>query len=294
MPYYRHSINQTSGTVTLKKFLQSAWLLLGMILMTGQLFAVQTTRPDSLVIYILTEELFTDTLDIGPEYDVNEDFFIMDEEALPSFSATLNQLIVPFRGKVISRYGMRNGRMHTGTDIKLLLGDTVIASFQGVVTRAQTYYGYGKLVVINHPHGLETYYAHLSSILVKAGDTVGTGQVIGLGGRTGRATGTHLHFEIRENGKAYNPELIFDFENHTIKPDIEGKEMLADLVRSPRLTERQPVFDITDTPAEYIIRAGDSLWMISRRFQVTIHELCQLNNLTTRSVLRIGSVLRIY
>jgi LysM repeat protein len=206
----------------------------------------------------------------------------------------LDQFVVPFRGKVISKYGMRRGRMHTGTDIKLNLGDTVVAAYKGVVTRAQTYYGYGRLVVVNHSLGLETYYAHLSSILVKAGDTISTGQIIGFGGRTGRATGTHLHFEIRENGRAYNPELVFDFDNHTIKPDIEGKEMLADLIKKPRVTEKKHVIEMGDTPSEYVIRSGDSLWVIARRFQVTINELCELNNLTTKSILRIGSVLRIY
>lgn len=184
--------------------------------------------------------------------------------------------------------------MHTGTDIKLELGDTVIAAYQGVVTRASSYYGYGKLVVINHTHGMETYYSHLSNILVNAGDTVSTGQIIGLGGRTGRATGTHLHFEIRENGRAYNPELVFDFTNNCIRPEIEGKEMLADLVKKPRVTEKKHVIDMGDTPSEYIVRAGDSLWLIARRFQVTVSELCELNNLTTQSVLRIGARLKVF
>jgi hypothetical protein len=277
--------------IDLKK---TALLLAGIWILAGTTFAGSFTSADTIQVYVLDEELYTDTLDIGPEFDVPEDVFLIDEEALPSFSAMIDQFVVPFRGKVISKYGMRRGRMHTGTDIKLLLGDTVIAAYQGVVTRAQTYYGYGKLVVINHSHGLETYYSHLSSILVRTGDTVRTGQVVGLGGRTGRATGTHLHFEIRENGKAYNPELVFDFENHSIKPEVDGKEMLADLVKKPKVTEKQHIVDMGETPSEYIIKAGDSLWIIARRFQVTVNELCQLNNLTTQSVLRIGAVLKIY
>ncbi len=275
-------------------FRRTALLLAGFLIQTGLSAAGAAALPDTLQIYILNEELYTDTLDIGPEFDVLDDVFLIDEDALPSFGAMLDQFVVPFKGKVISKYGMRRGRMHTGTDIKLNLGDTVIAAYKGVVTRAQTYYGYGKLVVINHSLGLETYYSHLSSILVKAGDTISTGQVIGLGGRTGRATGTHLHFEIRENGRAYNPELVFDFENYSIKPEIEGKEMLADLIKKPRVTEKKHVIEMGDTPSEYVIRSGDSLWVIARRFQITVNELCELNNLTTKSILRIGSVLRIY
>ena len=249
---------------------------------------------DTLAIYVLDKELYTDTLDIGPEFFVPDDVFLIDEDVLPSFSEMLDQFVVPFKGPVISKYGMRRGRMHTGTDIKLQLGDTVVAAYKGIVTRAQSYYGYGKLVVINHSHGIETYYSHLSNILVKTGDTVSTGQVVGLGGRTGRATGTHLHFEIREKGKAYNPELVFDFGSHTTKPEIEGKEMLAELVKKPRMTEKKHVVEMGETPSEYVIKSGDNLWLIARRFQVTVKELCELNNLTSQSILRIGAVLKIY
>ena len=269
-------------------------LLLSLPFLFSFTFTEIPSVKDTVHVYVLTEELLTDTLDIGPEFDVFDDVYLIDEDAIPSFSQVLDQFVIPFTGKVISKYGMRRGRMHTGTDIKLELGDTVIAAFQGVVTRASSYYGYGKLVVINHTHGMETYYAHLSNILVKAGDTVSTGQIVGLGGRTGRATGTHLHFEIRENGRAYNPELVFDFEGNSIRPEIEGKEMLADLVKKPRVTEKKHVVDMGDTPSEYIVKAGDSLWVIARRFQVTVNELCELNNLTTKSVLRIGSRLRIF
>jgi len=274
-------------------FKRTALVIVCILMLSGMNISGYASIKDTIHIYNLAGELYTDTLDIGPEFDVLDDVFLIDDEALPSFGEMLDQFVVPFRGKVISKYGMRRGRMHTGTDIKLELGDTIIAAYQGIVTRAQTYYGYGKLVVLNHSRGLETYYAHLSNIMVKVGDTISTGQVIGLGGRTGRATGTHLHFEIRENGKAYNPELVFDFDSHIVKPEATEKEMLAQLVAKPRVVQKY-VMDINDTPSEYIIRAGDSLWMIARRFQVSVNELCKLNNLTTQSVLRIGSVLRIY
>lgn len=111
----------------------------------------------------------------------------------------------PFLGKVISPYGKRGKIMHTGTDIKLQKGDTVKAAFTGVVTKASNYYGYGKLIVVKHNFGIETYYAHLSKFLIKVNDTVTTGQPIGLGGRTGRATTNHLHFEIRCDKIPRNP-----------------------------------------------------------------------------------------
>lgn len=248
---------------------------------------------DTLEVYTPSVELFTDTLDIGPDFFITDSDQVPAEGELPAFAEMLNQFVVPFRGNVVSKFGMRRGRMHTGTDIKLSLGDTVVAAYQGVVSRSQTYYAYGKLVIIDHPYGLQTYYAHLSDLLVKVGDTISVGQTIGLGGRTGRATGTHLHFEIRENGKAYNPELIFDFEQSFIKSEIEGKEMIAELVSKPK-TGTKYVRDMDGTPDTYKIRQGDTLSAIARQFQVTVNELCELNNLTTRSILRIGMVIRIY
>ncbi len=192
--------------------------------------------------------------------------------------------------------------MHTGTDLKLNLGDTVYAVYAGRVSRATRYYGYGNLVVLNHSHGLETYYAHLSAMLVGHGDSVVTGQPVGLGGRTGRATGNHLHFEIREDGKAYNPELVFDFGIKGVRPFPEGGECMAGLARSAgtggeiHLTPRGNSYaaELASAPmAEYVIKAGDSLWDIARQFNTTVSALCEYNNLTTRSVLRIGRVLKI-
>lgn len=272
---------------------KTAFLLIVILLVTG-IVTTGYASKDTLEIYELTHELHTPLLDLGPDFEVVDNTFFYDESEMPSVGKKLYQFVVPFKGHVLSRFGIRRGRMHTGTDIKLQLGDTVITAFKGVVSRAQTYYGYGKLVVVDHPLGIQTYYAHLSEILVSVGDTLTTGQVVGLGGRTGRATGTHLHFEIRENGKAYNPELVFDFDSHTIKPEVISKEMLADLAVPPPKSANKQIANIMDGPGEYVIRSGDSLWTISRRFQVTINELCELNNLTTRSVLKIGTVLRLY
>jgi len=143
-----------------------------------------------------------------------------NNESYVSTGELLSQFTMPGNGKVISRFGMRSGSMHTGTDIKMAKGDTIYASFYGVVTRASSYYGYGNMIVLKHANNLETYYAHLSAFLVKNGDTIWQGQPIGLAGNTGRATTNHLHFEIRENGKPCDSELIFDFENSRIKESI--------------------------------------------------------------------------
>lgn len=130
-----------------------------------------------------------------------------------------NAFVFPFKGKVISPFGYRGRRIHTGTDIKLKLNDEVYSAFDGVVRMAKRYSGYGNIVVIRHPNGLETVYSHLNKIKVKVNQEVKAGDLVGLGGRTGRATTTHLHFETRFLGQPFNPEKLLDFESYTLKTD---------------------------------------------------------------------------
>ena len=120
-------------------------------------------------------------------------------------------------GKVISAYGTRGG--HSGTDIKTCAKDTIRAAFDGVVRMSKPYYAYGNIVVIRHASGLETLYSHNFKNLVKAGDVVKAGQAIGLTGRTGRATTEHVHFETRINGQHFNPNLIFDLKERTLRKE---------------------------------------------------------------------------
>lgn len=203
----------------------------------------------------------------------------------------LSRFTLPGNGKVISRFGIRSGRIHTGTDIKMNKGDTVYAVFFGKVTIAKYYYGYGNLVILDHGKTLETYYSHLSSFLVKPGENIKIGEPIGLAGSSGRATTNHLHFEIRENGEPYDAEWVFDFENSRVRGDVEYMDNLGKLNQELRTNEYPANEQITQ---KYIVRSGDSLWKISRRAKTTIQTLCELNNLTENSVLQVGQELIVY
>lgn len=121
--------------------------------------------------------------------------------------------------KVISPFGARGGRRHTGTDLKTKPSDGILAAFDGVVTMSQPYSGYGNCIVIRHPNGLETLYSHNARNLVKVGQHVKAGQKIALTGRTGRATTEHLHFEVRVKGRPYNSSLIFNHVSHQLRRD---------------------------------------------------------------------------
>jgi len=121
--------------------------------------------------------------------------------------------------KVISPYGHRNGRQHSGVDLKTKANDKIYAAFDGEVVWSKPFAGYGNLVRIKHANGLETYYAHNSKNLVKEGAHVRAGQAIALTGQTGRATTPHLHFETRVDGKARNPAIYFDLSKGTLRQE---------------------------------------------------------------------------
>ncbi|RHC78049.1 M23 family peptidase [Prevotella sp. AM34-19LB] len=117
--------------------------------------------------------------------------------------------------KVISPYGGK--RRHSGVDLKTKANDEIVAAFDGEVVASGPYYGYGNCIRIKHAYGLETLYSHQSKNFVKKGDKVKAGQVIGLTGRTGRATTEHLHFEMSFGGRRLDPAIVFDHSNHNLK-----------------------------------------------------------------------------
>ena len=131
---------------------------------------------------------------------------------------TENEYAFPLPGaKVISPYGTRRG--HSGADLKTCAGDTIRAAFSGVVRMSKPYAAYGNVVVIRHSNGLETIYSHNVKNLVQSGDWVLAGQPVALTGRTGRATTEHLHFETRINGQHFNPDLIFNLKEGTLRKE---------------------------------------------------------------------------
>ncbi|MCC6829215.1 MAG: M23 family metallopeptidase [Novosphingobium sp.] len=116
--------------------------------------------------------------------------------ALPHLSSAFGWRLHPIRGTY---------RLHSGIDIPGRLGTPVLASAGGRVRFAGPAGGYGNMIEIDHGNGLETRYAHLSRLLVSPGTPVAPGETIALMGSTGLSTGSHLHFEVRDHGRATNP-----------------------------------------------------------------------------------------
>ncbi len=142
---------------------------------------------------------------------INKKQFIQAFDSLQAFC-------FPVKTHITSKFGPRWGRMHNGIDVALQVGDSVCAAFNGKVRFAANHHnGFGNLIIIRHPNGLETYYAHLSKIAVEVDQIVSAGDFIGKGGRTGRVTGPHLHFETRLKGKAINPLKFIDHKTLSLR-----------------------------------------------------------------------------
>lgn len=207
------------------------------------------------------------------------------------------------RKKVItSRYGWRNRRPHKGIDIDLITGDNVMAMFDGKVRYVNSQAGHGKLVVIRHFNGLETVYAHLSKQLVKVNDTVTKGQIIGKGGTTGNARGSHLHLEVSFKGIYIHPEYLFGFgeknrirsrnvwvTKHWVTPYIHNSKRQSNI--SICNTYEEALQSEKKQKQIYVVKQGDTLSEISNKHHVSITSICKTNAIRKTSMLRIGQKL---
>lgn len=133
---------------------------------------------------------------------------LITEEDLKAKSKLRTDLIMPLEGKILSEYGIRNGRPHKGIDLGAAMGIPIYAVLDGTVVYSGLQGNYGNVVVIEHPDYVMTVYAHNEKNLVSVGETVKQGQVIATVGATGNATGSHCHFEYRIKGKAINPRKV--------------------------------------------------------------------------------------
>ena len=190
--------------------------------------------------------------------------------------------------RVTSKYGPRRRRMHKGIDLKVQVGDTIRAAFDGKVRiRNFERRGYGNYLVVRHPNGLETVYGHLSKSLVDVNDIVRAGDPIALGGNTGRSTGSHLHFETRFLGQAINPADIIDFENSVPHQDVYVFHNIKINGRKSNIYTSS-----SDQMVYHRVKSGDTLGKIARMYGTTVNELCRLNGIKSTSTLRLGQSIR--
>nr|WP_321373588.1 M23 family metallopeptidase [uncultured Bacteroides sp.] len=218
------------------------------------------------------------------------------ETVIPeSFTIDLRGFYMPTPSrKITSPFGPRWRRMHNGLDLKVEIGDTIRAAFDGKV-RIVKYEarGYGKYIVIRHSNGLETIYGHLSRQLVDPDQIVKAGEIIGLGGNTGHSTGSHLHFETRFLGIAINPALMFDFPNQDVVADTYTFNRNSRYERKGATAVAASNDAADDNVIKYHkVRRGDTLSKIAKQRGVAIADLRKMNGLTKKSRLKPGQIIR--
>ena len=227
---------------------------------------------------------------------------------------------------ITSHFGYRHGRWHKGTDIDLETGDPVYAAFDGIIRISGVQGAFGRCVVIRHYNGLETVYGHMSKLNFEENTLVKAGDEIGKGGNTGRSSGSHLHFETRYEGNAFDSENIFTYTR-------DGAQIkMQDFMMSPRLydylrgkssrvyTDQSSSEDINlgeptieDTSGEsdledemedeepqaieqkiwHRVLPGETLTKIARQYNTTIVEICALNKISSYKKLYVGIRLRV-
>jgi murein DD-endopeptidase MepM/ murein hydrolase activator NlpD len=282
---------------------------------------------DSIVLHKLIEqEMFENPAgDLYEEWDNQLTHY--SGTALPDEATIdLRGFCMPTDSRVVtSNFGARWGRQHKGLDIKVYIGDTIRAAFSGKV-RVVKYEprGYGKYVVIRHYNGLETYYGHMSAQLVRENQEVKAGEPIGLGGNTGRSTGSHLHFETRLCGVALNPALMFDFKNQDVtgdyymfrknrhnhdsqianrttgrKQDSYSEEEVTGGVKRNVVEE-----EIEESPVStkksvsrkntrlHKVKKGETLYSIATKRGMSVEELCKINKIGKNKSIRPGQILK--
>lgn len=245
----------------------------------------------------------------------------------------LRNFCMPINSRVVTSgfgYRPRFRRQHKGLDINAYKGDTIRAAFSGKVrVVANQPKGYGNVVVIRHPNGLETVYGHMSKHLVTQMQTVKAGDPIGLAGNTGHSFGTHLHFETRLLGAYINPAELFDFAAQDVKGDFyvfrahgrgqllghrsgNGAAAVESAVASTEeagvaageeaaTASTQTVAPQTATPQRtqrsqarvHKVRQGDSLYTIARRYGTSVDNICRKNGIRKNAVIRPGQILKV-
>ncbi len=308
---------------TLKKFFAIAMVSVVSVPMQGQdLLARQAPidRKMKAVDSVALNRLIQFEQMASPAADLYEDWENITahrQTDLPdTFRIDLRDFCMPTDSRVLtSNFGARWGRQHKGLDIKVYIGDTIRAAFSGKV-RVVNYEagGYGNYVVIRHYNGLETIYGHMSKNLVAPNEEVRAGDPIGLGGNTGRSTGSHLHFETRLCGVALNPALMFDFRNQDVVGDYYVFHRSSYTRESAQANRLRGVGGVSSSDDDKLysrsnssrasksvasrntrfhkVRRGETLSSIARKRGTTVSAICRLNRISKSMRLRPGQILK--
>jgi LysM repeat protein len=228
----------------------------------------------------------------------------------------ISSLIWPTVGEVTDTFGTRDGK-HYGIDIAAVEGTPVVSIASGTVSRSYYSDTYGEVVFMEHDNGLETVYAHLHDRLVEAGQAIKIGEEIGTVGNTGRSSGNHLHFEVHnghwniEKTNAMDPMLVLSKEkeyqyasmgaaspygeswkNHDyeeavyVMAHMQNENKMDSSINEYIEQEKkgQDVLKKKGEPLSITVKQGDTLWSLSERFETSIEQIKEWNELASDSI----------
>jgi len=241
-------------------------------------------------------------------FNYDNDMSILNDSIwLCTTDSNYSNFCLPSKAPMTSAFKMRGRRFHYGVDMDLETGDTVRAAFDGIVRYAKfNAAGFGYLAIVRHYNGLETYYAHLSRLDAKINQRVKAGDVLGLGGSTGRSTGAHLHFEVRFFHSPIDPEEIIDFKTGTLKTEnlivhkglfdyrkIDGTKKR--FVAAKNKTPEQIAQEAKEAKEHkwHTIKKGDSLYAMALHYRTTVDKICGLNSISSKKILNVGEKIRV-
>ena len=202
-----------------------------------------------------------------------EDYFDFSEMLLP----------ITHEALVGSPYGIRSHRLHRGVDVNVITDEPVVAAYPGeVIMSRYNKGGYGNYVLIQHSNGIQTLYAHLSKRLLKVGDKVFPGDIVGLAGNSGRSSSAHLHFEIRYGEVNIDPLSVIDFPHWSLKNGVDKFSM------KKAIADHRKIQAKLKNNNYYVVKKGDSQGDVANWFNISVESLCRINNLKPGAPLRAG------
>ena len=224
-----------------------------------------------------------------------------------------NPFFFPISGNcsVLTMYGETKNSFHPGVDIAVKQGSPVKSCFDGVVRMARIYGDYGRVVVVRHYNGLETVYANLSKIMVKPGQILQAGDIVGASGRSQKTGVEQLHFETRFMNECFNPSMLIDFDymelkdntlilNETdlaiqeeIKLEANEEDRKKAIIQTTEGKTAQKDQENAGQAEYHIVKAGETMYRISLQYHIPLAKLLQMNNMKETDVIDIGQKIRV-
>ena len=244
---------------------------------------IEANDPKAFTKAILLDKKGVDFKVVGEQKNKSPQLVVKEKKSEDYFDFSTMLIPITHKAPLGSRYGVRDHRLHRGVDVSVIRDEPVVAAFPGtVVVSKYNQGGYGHYVLVEHENGLSTLYGHLSERLVKVGEKVYPGDIVGLAGNTGKSSGAHLHFEIRYGEINIDPETIVDFPNWDLKPGVEHvtkKKIINAHYNMQRKLKKEN---------HYTVKKGDTQGKVAAWFNISVNALCRINNLKPGAPLKVG------